>query len=83
MTKDSKSKIKMIIKQIKLFLFCLSVDCVFSYLSMFYKPMFYKGGKKRKGYEEPVVMLENFNLFCHKQCQLPVLLSISGIRYYL
>ena len=36
--------------------------------------MFYKGGKKRKGYEEPVVMLENFNLFCHKQCQLPVLL---------
>ena len=34
--------------------------------------MFYKGGKKRKGYEEPVVMLVNFNLFCHKQCQLPV-----------
>ena len=32
----------------------------------------YKGGKKRKGYEEPVVMLVNFNLFCHKQCQLPV-----------
>ena len=43
--------------------------------------MFYKGGKKRKGYEEPVVMLVNFNLFCHKQCQLLVLLSISGIWY--
>ena len=43
--------------------------------------MFYKGGKKRKGYKEPVVMLVNFNLFCHKQCQLLVLLSISGIWY--
>ena len=42
-----------------------------------------QGGKKRKGYEEPIVMLMNFNLFCQKQCQLPVLLSISGIRYYL
>ena len=43
--------------------------------------MFYKGGKKRKGYEGHIVMLVNFNLFCHKQCQLLVLLSISGIWY--
>ena len=32
-----------------------------------------KGGEKMKGYEEPVVILGNFNLFCHKQYQLPVL----------
>ena len=34
--------------------------------------MFYKREEKRKGYEEPVVVLVNFNLFRHKQCQLPV-----------
>ena len=43
--------------------------------------MFYKRGKKRKGYKEPVVMLVNFNLFRHKQCQLPDNIN-DNIRFF-
>ena len=37
-----------------------------------------KERRGKKGFEEPVVILGNFNLFCHKQYQLPVLPCSPG-----